>query len=77
MQVVKLEADDSIESALAVLKKLEEDLTSGKIVGFFAAGVGPNDETYAYTGSRRKVSRLRLGGAMQYALFAFNEGEEL
>lgn len=77
MHVIKLDADDSPEAALAVLKKLEEDLTSGKIVGFFAAGIGPNDETYAYTGSRRKVSRLRLGGAMQHALFAFNQGEEI
>ena len=76
MKVVPFTNTPSLTEAAEVVSKFEHDLIDGKIVGFFIAAVGPNDETYAYTSATRPVSRLRLGGAMQHALHCFNHEED-
>ena len=77
MKVIEFPKENTINEAADVIHKFESDLIDGKIVGFFIVGVDAKDDTYAYVGTTRKVSRLRLGGALQHALHIFNHGEEV
>ena len=80
MKLIKFpQSDDknAMSAAAEVLHQLEVDLLDGKVVGFFIAAIGPEDDTYAYIGTSKPVSRLRMGGAMQHALHTFNHGEEV
>lgn len=76
MKVIKFNQQPSLNEAAEVIAQLERDLKDNKIVGFFVAAIGADDETYAYASSTRPVSRLRMGGAMQHALHMFNHGED-
>lgn len=76
MNVIEFKKANTLDDAAEVIHKFESDVLDGKLVGFFIAAVGPDDDTFAYIGTSRPVSRLRLGGAMQHALHIFNHGEE-
>ncbi len=65
----------TLEEALACIDKLREDMASGKVVGFFAAALNEEDETFGYIGTSKRVSRLRMMGALFNALHIFQHDE--
>ena len=76
MKIIEINKQPSLKEAAEVLCQFENDLIDDKIAGFFIAAIGPDDSVYAYIGTTKPVSRLRLGGAMQHALHIFNHGDE-
>lgn len=58
-----------------MLDQVRIDIMVGKIDSFFLAGVASDDCVYAYVGSSKPVSRLRMEGAMSNALHMFQHGE--
>lgn len=76
MKLVEFSPQPTVEKALEIVEALRQDVVAGKIIGFFIVGVSSDDNTYAYVGTTRPVSRLRMGGAMQHALHCFNHGED-
>lgn len=77
MNVIEFPNGNSMDEAAETIQKFESDLLDGKIVGFFIVGIGADDSTYAYVGKTQRMSRLRMGGALQNALHIFNHGEEV
>jgi hypothetical protein len=64
-----------MSDALAVVEALKADIASGKLVSFCVAAIDDNDGAYAYVGSSKKVSRLRMTGALSNALHMFQNNE--
>jgi hypothetical protein len=62
-------------NAIEVLDTLRDDLLSGKIVAFVAAGVAPDDVAYAYASSTGACSRLRMMGAIGNLSYCYHEGD--
>lgn len=71
-----MDESPSFQSAADVVHQFELDLIDDKIVGFVIAAVGPDDSVLTYSGATTPVSRVRLIGAMHYALHAFGPGKE-
>lgn len=75
MKIINLCQTPTMQDALDTIDQLRKEVESGKLVSFFAAGVGDDDSSYAFIGSSRAVSRLRMIGAMTIALHMFLVGE--
>jgi len=75
VKVVTLKTAPNPNDALDVLEGLKKDILDGKVVAFFAAAVGNDDDTYAYISATKNVTQLKLIGAMSHALFMVHSGE--
>jgi len=75
MTLVRLNPTPNMNDAMEVLASLKSDLESGKVIAFFAAAVGAEDDTYAYVSSVKPVTQLRLIGAMSHALHMMHHDE--
>ena len=75
MTLVRLNPTPNMGDAMEVLESLKRDVESGKIVAFFAAAVGTEDDTYAYVSSVKPVTQLRLMGAMAHSLHMMHHDE--
>lgn len=49
---------------LEVLELMKRAIEEGEIVSFIAVGIAPNDETLMWIGSQKRVTRLRMMGAI-------------
>lgn len=75
MKLVPLNHAPSLQEALEVVAELRKDLEEGRITCFVAAGVGDNDQTYAYTGVARRTARLHLIGAAAHMVHMLHHEE--
>lgn len=60
---------------LKVVDRLRADIEAGRVVAFAGVAIQPDDETLAYCGTSRPVTRLRTQGAIAYLLHCFMSGE--
>lgn len=77
MNVIALNRLPTLEDALGVIDQLRADTEEGKLVAFFAVGIADDDSTNVYVGTTRPISRLRVQGALTFALHSFQHGEVL
>jgi uncharacterized protein (DUF2267 family) len=56
-----------IEAALGVLDSLRERVLDGTLAGFHCVGIGPDDQVWSWQSSIKRVSVLRMSGAMHWA----------
>lgn len=75
LQLAKLPTADDKAELLETLERLREDIESGRVVAFGAVGVTETDETLGYSGSLKRVSRLRLMGAVAHYQACLHAGE--
>jgi hypothetical protein len=71
MKLLNIPPQLKLDDALEVIEILKQDISSGKVIGFFAVGIDSEDSSYGYAGTTKRVSRLRLIGAMTSALTQF------
>jgi hypothetical protein len=75
MKLLKMNSTSTTYDAIEVIEGLKKDILDGNVVAFFAAAVGKEDDTYAYVGSTKFISQLRLIGAMAHALHMLHHDE--
>lgn len=75
MKIVKWNSTPTLNDALETIDQLRQQVVDGKITAFFIAGLDDEDCTYAFVGSVKPVSRLRLQGSMSQAVYAMQSGE--
>jgi D-Tyr-tRNAtyr deacylase len=70
MKVVPLTTDDK-STALEVLDTLRSAIEKGEVVAFCAVGIEPDDCTRMWASSTKKVTRLRMIGALTHLTHSY------
>lgn len=74
MKIIPLEASNKSD-ALEVIDTLRAAVESGEIVAFACVGIEPDDCTRMWSSATKKVTRLRMMGAMYNLLHHYTNGE--
>lgn len=77
MVITKLNTlpEEGKEDMLEILELMKKSVTEGEIISFISVGIAPNDETLIWIGSQKRVTRLRMMGAISNLQHCFNTEE--
>lgn len=76
MKLIKFETTDN-RDALEVLDTLRAAVESGEVIAFACVGIEPDDCTRMWSSATKKVTRLRMMGAIHNLLHYYTMGADV
>jgi len=65
----------NVDNLLEVLEIMRQRVLDGTLVAFTAAGLADDDTCYAYAASSKRVTRLRMMGAIAHLQHSYHNGD--
>lgn len=69
MKLAEIKPNPTLDDALKALDALREKIVSGEVIAFCAVGIEKDDCTSWWIGCSRKVTWLKIRGALTTLLF--------